>query len=154
MSGMYKNHFLIKNKMNGSFHSANDREKRVFGSGKIPEEDLTTGENSDKEADIKGLDWKRGSFHISEFLVYHDSAFLMVAYRGILKRDPDPVGTQHYLALLEEGASKEAIVGALRYSEEGMRRGVKITGFRPQIVNKYILGPLRRLKRLMKKGEL
>ena len=75
------------------------------------------------------LDISRNVYRLEEFLRYHDREFIINAYRGILKRDPDPEGFEHYLQNLRSGQmSKVEILGRLRFSPEGKGKGVKIEG--------------------------
>ena len=71
-------------------------------------------------------------FHLNDFLALHDQDFVDAAYRGVLKRGADVQGGQHFLASLRNGAlSKIEILGRLRYSPEGRRRGVPVKGLLP-----------------------
>ncbi len=68
-------------------------------------------------------------YHVNEFLAFHDAAFIVNAYRGVLKRGADASGLDHYLKGLRDGSlSKIEILGRLRYSEEGRSRKVRIKG--------------------------
>ncbi len=68
-------------------------------------------------------------YRLDTFLAYHDEEFITNAYRGILKRHPDPVGRDHYLGALRSGSlSKIEILGRLRLSPEGRSKGVRIQG--------------------------
>jgi O-antigen chain-terminating methyltransferase len=65
----------------------------------------------------------------ADLLKYDDEEFIKIAYRTILKREPDPGGYNNYLSLLRQGSlSKTQILGKLRYSPEGRQIGVKIKG--------------------------
>ena len=71
------------------------------------------------------------TYHVDDFLKYHDRDFVKNAYRAILKREPDEAGFQHNLKLLRSGASNKIdILKSLRYSEEGELNAVKIDGLR------------------------
>jgi len=75
------------------------------------------------------LDISQTSYHLRDFLKYHDREFIFNAYRGILKREPDPEGLEYYLRNLRSGQmSKVEIIGRLRFSPEGKSKGVKIKG--------------------------
>ena len=66
---------------------------------------------------------------LGEFIKYHDEEFVANAYRGILKREPDNPGFDHYLAKLRQGQlDKIDILGRLRYSKEGKQKKVEIRG--------------------------
>jgi O-antigen chain-terminating methyltransferase len=58
---------------------------------------------------------------------FHDSDFVIGAFRKILDRDPDPVGYEYYLKRVRLGASKSSVIGDLASSREG-RRNIKISG--------------------------
>jgi SAM-dependent methyltransferase len=64
----------------------------------------------------------------AELSKYDDEAFIRVAYRSVLGREPDSDGMSCYLAMLQDGASKAEILGRLRRSPEGKERGAKIKG--------------------------
>lgn len=71
------------------------------------------------------------SIGIGEFLQYHDEEFIKNAYQRILGREPDPQGFHHNLIKLRDGhLSKTAILGNLRYSNEGKEKKVVIRGLR------------------------
>ena len=70
-------------------------------------------------------------YHVNDLLKYHDRHFVRNAYRAILKREPDQAGLLHKLGLLQSGAfNKIDILASLRYSDEGERNGVTITGLK------------------------
>ncbi len=67
------------------------------------------------------------SYSISDFTDYHDEVFIRNAYLGILNREPDADGFNHYLTQLRSGRlSKNEILGYLRYSPEGRAKNIKI----------------------------
>lgn len=69
------------------------------------------------------------SYRLEDFLDHHDEAFVINAYRGLLKRYPDPAGLGSYLDALRAGLrSKIEILGRLRYSPEGRIKRVKLKG--------------------------
>jgi O-antigen chain-terminating methyltransferase len=71
----------------------------------------------------------RQSYTLADFLNYHDSAFIRNAYRGILGREPDTAGCEHYLEKLRSGYfNKIEILGRLRYSTEGRYMAKKVSG--------------------------
>ena len=47
----------------------------------------------------------RQSYTLSDFLNFHDEAFIRNAYRAILHREPDVGGLAHYLTALRSGAT-------------------------------------------------
>ncbi len=80
----------------------------------------------------EGIDLHQRTYQLEDFLKYHDREFVINAYRGILKREPDPEGLEHYLQNLRSGQmSKVEILGRLRFSPEGRRQKVKIKGLLP-----------------------
>lgn len=69
------------------------------------------------------------SCSLTDFLNFHDEQFIFNAYTGILDRDPDPKGFEHFLAKLRAGElNKIEILGRLRYSQEGRQLSKKIKG--------------------------
>lgn len=74
---------------------------------------------------------RRPTYTLTEFLRFHDAAFIANAYRGILGREPDAAGGDAYLERLREGSlAKVEILGRLRYSPEGRAAGVRVDGLR------------------------
>jgi len=68
-------------------------------------------------------------YTLAEFLEYQDADFIRSAYRGILRREPDAGGYEHYGNLLYTGKmSKIEILGRLRYSAEGRFCKVPVRG--------------------------
>jgi SAM-dependent methyltransferase len=68
-------------------------------------------------------------YELHDFLDYHDEAFIVNAYRGVLKREPDPTGLGSFLPRLRSGDySKIEILGRLRFSPEGRKAPVRIKG--------------------------
>ncbi len=73
----------------------------------------------------------RRSYSCAEFTQFHDARFIENATRNVLGR----MGGQHYLAALRSGKlTKVDILGRLRYSPEGRRRGVTISGLLPMFL--------------------
>jgi 2-polyprenyl-3-methyl-5-hydroxy-6-metoxy-1,4-benzoquinol methylase len=70
--------------------------------------------------------------NISDLTAVHDSAFIDAAYRTILERPVDPGGRRHNTNLLQQGARKADILGRIRYSKEGRKKGVAINGLAPR----------------------
>ncbi|MBK8538335.1 MAG: methyltransferase domain-containing protein [Candidatus Competibacteraceae bacterium] len=72
---------------------------------------------------------QKPSYTLRDFLDDHDQDFMISAYRGVLRREPDPSGLSHFLSQLRSGDySKIEILGRLRFSPEGRRAGVRIKG--------------------------
>jgi SAM-dependent methyltransferase len=68
-------------------------------------------------------------YALNDFLALHDRDFIEAAYRGVLRRRPDPDGEAHYLGALRRGdLSKTEILGRLRYSPEGRKLKVPVQG--------------------------
>jgi len=72
----------------------------------------------------------RTAYHVNEFLVYEDIEFVVNAFRGILRREPDESGLDTYTTLLRRrgDAVKLEIVLSLLESGEGRERGVRVLG--------------------------
>lgn len=72
---------------------------------------------------------EKHAYTLPELLQYDDEQFIEVAYQVILRRPADEVGFQHYSQQLRAGiVSKVEILGRLRWSEEGVHRGVHVDG--------------------------
>ena len=68
-------------------------------------------------------------YHIEDLLKFHGQDFVRNAYRALLKREPDPSGSAQYLRSLEGGRlNKIDVLASLRYSPEGERAHVKVSG--------------------------
>jgi hypothetical protein len=85
-------------------------------------------------------------YHVRDFLPLHDRAFVTDAYRAILRREPDVVGLEGYLAQLRSGMSKAEILACLQYSAEGRLAGTRVAGLRfPYAMHKLgqwpVIGP-------------
>ncbi|MFW0884339.1 DUF4214 domain-containing protein [Candidatus Acidulodesulfobacterium sp. H_13] len=66
-------------------------------------------------------------YEIGDFTKFADESFINNAYIGILGRQADIYGKEHYLKLLRSGEySKVEILIALRFSKEGKRKGANI----------------------------
>jgi SAM-dependent methyltransferase len=72
---------------------------------------------------------EQGEYTLSDFLRFDDADFIDVVYQTLLRRPPDPKGSDGYLDALRSGAlSKVEILGNIRFSEEGRRQGVHVDG--------------------------
>jgi O-antigen chain-terminating methyltransferase len=70
-----------------------------------------------------------GEYHVNDFLKYHGATFVTNAYVGLLRRPPDPGGSQRHLAALASGRlNKLDVLARLHYSPEGKAAGVKVSG--------------------------
>jgi hypothetical protein len=80
------------------------------------------------------------AYCLEDFFNQHDSAFVLGAYRGILRREPDGEGFNHYLTALRSGSlNKVEILGRIRYSHEGRLAGVRIRGLLLRFVSIRLL---------------
>jgi SAM-dependent methyltransferase len=64
----------------------------------------------------------------AELCALQDVEFVRNAYRVLLRREPEPDGLNLWVNMLRDGAAKARILGAIRYSPEGRRAGVRIPG--------------------------
>ena len=79
-------------------------------------------------------EFKQGNYHINDFLKYHDRDFVINAFRGILRRNPDTDGFEYFLHNLRSGLmTKAEIMGRLRYSPEGRAKNVRIRILRKKL---------------------
>jgi O-antigen chain-terminating methyltransferase len=68
-------------------------------------------------------------YQLNDLLQFQDVDFVNVAYRVILKREPDPIGYNECLDQLREGhLDKIDLIWSLRFSPEGELKNVKIRG--------------------------
>jgi hypothetical protein len=65
---------------------------------------------------------------LRDYLKLHDEDFVRAAYRGLLQREPDPGGFENYLGSLRSGTAKLTILGCIRYSAEGKKTNVHVSG--------------------------
>lgn len=65
---------------------------------------------------------------LGELIEFDDEDFVTNAYLAILRRPPDPAGFAAALHALREGKSKVELLGKLRWSPEGLDRGVHVDG--------------------------
>lgn len=78
---------------------------------------------------------------VGELLALDDREFVEAAYRALLRREGDPDGIEGNLKQLRDGVSKVEILHALRWSPEGLARGVHVDG----LLAPYLLQKLRRI---------
>jgi 2-polyprenyl-3-methyl-5-hydroxy-6-metoxy-1,4-benzoquinol methylase len=72
---------------------------------------------------------RKDRYTIGEFLAFQDEDFVCNAYRGILRREPDPVGFSAYLEAMRQGRrAKVEVLGRMRFSAEGRTAGVPVRG--------------------------
>ncbi len=90
------------------------------------------------------------SYQAADLLQFHDQEFLRTAYEVLLGRDPDAEGSAGYLAALRSGqVNRLDVLARLRFSAEGVRRAVPVTGLRgPALLRRAyrvpVVGPLLR----------
>jgi O-antigen chain-terminating methyltransferase len=71
----------------------------------------------------------KAEYSLQELLQYDDEDFVESAYSAILRRPPDERGFQDSIHALRVGSvSKVEMLGSLRWSEEGLQRGVHVDG--------------------------
>lgn len=71
----------------------------------------------------------RTEYRLQDLLSFSDLDFVDQCYRLVLRRPPDRAGLEHYVAQLRLGLmSKVEILGILRFSPEGVSRGVHVDG--------------------------
>ncbi len=69
------------------------------------------------------------AYELGDLLQFSDAHFIDTVYRAILRRPAEAAGRTYYLEALRSGAlSKVEILGLIRFSEEGKRRGVHVEG--------------------------
>ena len=72
---------------------------------------------------------KKGRYHATDFLAFHDEDFVRQAYRRILGREPDRDGASRYLAKIRAGElARIEVLGRIRFSTEGRAAGVPVAG--------------------------
>ncbi len=77
-------------------------------------------------------------YHSDDFYQYDDILFVQYVYAGVLKRKVEPKGLELRIQELRSSLkSKEEILRAVRYSQEGIDQDVKIVG---------LLAPHQRIK--------
>lgn len=82
------------------------------------------------------------AYTIHELLQLSDADFIDGAYRILLRRPADAQGFEHFLSGIRSGVmSKIEVLGQIRFSEEGRRRGVHVDG----LLIPYKLHSMRRL---------
>jgi hypothetical protein len=90
-------------------------------------------------------------YHVQDFLLLHDRAFVTAAYGAVLRREPNPVELEGNLDRLRRGVSKAEILAGLQYSAEGRLAGTRVSGLGlPHATQKLgqwpVIGPwMRRL---------
>lgn len=67
-------------------------------------------------------------YALAELTGFDDEDFVTNVYMAILRRPPDPQGFAGMLHALREGKSKVELLGNIRWSTEGVSRGVHVDG--------------------------
>ena len=77
------------------------------------------------------LDDRKLVYQVSDFMNYFDAEFVEIAYLCLFKRSADASGLMSALhGLRFDKSSRIYILGTLRYSEEGRRTGVEVSGLK------------------------
>lgn len=78
---------------------------------------------------IEGFDVAVKRYRLSDFLAFQDRDFVALAYRGVLKREPEGEGFAYHLEQLRSGRlSRIDILGDIAHSAEARAAGVSIDG--------------------------
>lgn len=94
------------------------------------------------------LSEQKPAYCLAELLAFSDREFVENAYRVVLRRAADHEGLSHYLGRLRAGSlSKVEVLGELRWSSEGVSRGIHINGLLlpyrlQQLKRRRYIGPL------------
>jgi SAM-dependent methyltransferase len=74
---------------------------------------------------------RKDAYRLEELMGFHDEAFVRNAYICLVRREPTPEENQRWLRALQVGeASRQEVLGAVRYSQEGRDAGVQVGGLR------------------------
>jgi len=92
-------------------------------------------------AGASGIERARLDYSIGELTGADYQDFVELAFRSLLKRDPDDAGSEAQIRLLAAGRPKAEILGNLRWSAEGRRVGTRVRGLRPR----YLLAKASRV---------
>ena len=68
------------------------------------------------------------SYTIADFLQFHDEAFVVNAFVGLLQRKPDDKARLKWLKKLREGTPRLEMLRDIRFSPEGQGRNVRVLG--------------------------
>ncbi|WP_186207573.1 FkbM family methyltransferase [Burkholderia gladioli] len=69
-----------------------------------------------------------GPHRLRDFMAVDDAGFVVLAYRVLLRRDPDPDGFGHFLERARRGDSRVRILDAIAESDEGKLNKVTVIG--------------------------
>lgn len=91
--------------------------------------------------------------NLAQLLALDDAAFVVGAYRGVLLREPDPVGFDDFVTQIRLGVAKERVIVAMALSEEGRAAQSSLPGLEA-LCRRYPLqpasGPLSSLARRLR----
>jgi len=74
-------------------------------------------------------------YEYSDFTKYNDIEFIQYIYKGLLLREADSEGLNHYLSLLRSGKkSKSEIISLIRFSQEGKEKNIKLLGAKKRYI--------------------
>ena len=97
-------------------------------SGAVMGDPAGNGELPRWESSLPRLPVSR-EYVLKDLLQFADADFIDTAYQIILRRPADVAGREHFLTALRAGhLSKVEILGLIRFSDEGMQRGVHVDG--------------------------
>lgn len=113
--------------------------------GWVAEADSTTEDASSRPVAAMTLD---------ELLTLEGRAFVEAAYQSLLQRDADDSGLRFYVAEVESGAGKLAVLEALSASPEGRARAVVLPGLEEAVQRRNAQGMslARRLLQRVRRG--
>jgi len=78
-------------------------------------------------------------YEYPDFTKYHDIEFIQNVYRGLLTREADNEGLNHYLELLRNGTkSKSELISFIRYSKEGRKQNIPLLGSKERFLIAFI----------------
>lgn len=79
--------------------------------------------------DTSGTLKQKDIYELNDFCQFHDQEFIENIFLHILRRAVDETGHTHFLTALRQSTlSKERIIAALCYSQEGRQGGIKVRG--------------------------
>ncbi|UVS94908.1 FkbM family methyltransferase [Burkholderia glumae] len=90
---------------------------------------------------------RSGPHRLRDFMAVDDAGFVVLAYRVLLRRDPDPSGFDHFLGRARRGDSRVRILEAIAQSDEGKINKVTVIGLnsavsRLKIAAFPVIGPI------------
>jgi len=91
---------------------------------------------------------QKPSYVLADFLGYSDETLVRNVFQAVLRRSPDPEGAAFYVDALRNGRfDKVDVLASVRWSPEGIRRGVHIDGLLvPTVLRRWkrkrFIGPI------------